>query len=166
MPDKAGPSDEVGPPELSDLAARIEGLSSRLEIVAFRKPGWQKQSTTPIFMAGYSIEVRDRENPETLIITTAKLFAAGVSDLDQTQRRYIGSIRRRYVALLLFLLAIIALPLTTDARIVWIAWPAVVIFVGAGVWLWIRSRRTRPSGWPGIRESMGMMLGVRRKPRS
>ena len=168
MPGQSGTSgDDVTPPELADLAARIESLSSRLEVVAFRKPGWQKQSTTPIFVSGYSVEVRDRENPETYIITTDKLFAAGVAALDQTQRRYAISVRRRLLALLLFFLGIVvALPLTTDPRITWIAWLAVVLFIAAGVWQWRRSRRARPPGWPGLRDSIGLMFGARPKPRS
>jgi LPXTG-motif cell wall-anchored protein len=156
---------EVTPPELSDLAARIEGLSPRLEVVAFRKPGWQKQATTPIFMPGYSVEVRDREDPETYLITTEKLFAAGVTALDQTQRQYVRSMRWRMLALLFFFFGIFALTLTTGAGQAWITWLAVVVFIGAGVWLWRRSRQARPAGWPGLRESMGLMFGARPKAR-
>ena len=167
MPDKLDSSgEEATPPELSDLAARIEGLSTRLEVVAFRKPGWQKQATTPIFLAGYSVEVRDKESPETYIVTTDRLFAAGVTALDQTQRRYVRSMRGRLFALLLFFLGIVvALPLTTDPRIAWVAWAAVAVFVTAGIWQWRRGKRAEPAGWPGLRDSMRFMFGVRPKSR-
>lgn len=156
--------EDVTPSELSDLAARIEGLSSRLEVVAFRKPGWQKRSTTPIFTAGYAVEVRDREDHETYIITTEKLFSAGVTALDQAQRRYVRSVRTRLVALFLFALAIVvALPLTTDPRIAWIAWTGVVVFFAAGIWQWRRSTRSRPPGWPGLRDSISLYFGGRFK---
>jgi hypothetical protein len=152
------------PSELQELAARVKALSPSLQVIGFLSPGWQKGSTTPIYISGYSLKVRDQHTSETYIITTETLFAAGISTVDQTQARFLGSVRGRYFGMLIVLLG--AIVLTLGSLLNGLAWIPALVLVGVGVWVWIRGRRAVPEGWPTPRDSVMMVLTGRFKRRA
>lgn len=152
------------PGELQDLATRINALSPSLEVIGFKRPGWQKGSTTPIYMSAYSLEVRDRETSETYVITTEALFTAGISTVDQTQARFLASVRGRYFGMLILLLG--GIVLTLGSLINGLAWVPALLLLAIGLWVWIRARRGVPKGWPTPRDSMAMMITGRFKRRA
>src|SRR6266851_635737 len=90
--------DEPIRPELQSLATRIEALSPSLEVVGVKKPGWQNDSKTPLYLSSYSLEVRDRDTSEVYMITTEKLFTSGIENVDQTQARFMAIAYRRRLA--------------------------------------------------------------------
>ena len=100
---------EQSPPELSDLAERIEALSPSLRVIAFRRPGWQKQTKTPLLLGGYSVEGKDTETGATYIVTTDKLFEAGLAALDEAQGRLLRSTRGRVIATVVFMVGFFVL---------------------------------------------------------
>ena len=152
------------PSELQDLATRITALSPSLQVIGVKRPGWQKGSSTPIYMSAYSLEVRDRDTSETYIITTETLFTAGVSTVDQTQTKYLASARGRYLGMLILLLGAIVLAL--GSLINGLAWIPALVLLAVGLWIWIQARRAVPQGWPTPRDSIVMMITGRFKRRA
>ncbi len=156
--------EEPIPPELQSLATRIEALSPSLEVVGVKKPGWQNDSKTPLYLSSYSLEVRDRDTSEVYMITTEKLFTSGIENVDQTQARFLASARGRFIGMSILGLGVIVLavgPLLTD-----VAWLRALVLIAVGIWFWNRARRTVPAGWPTPKESVLMMITGRFKRRN
>ena len=156
--------DEPVPPELQGLATRIGAVAPSLEVIGVKKPGWQKDSETPLYLSSYSLEVRDRDTSEVYMITTAKLFAAGIENVDQTQARFLASARGRFIGMSIIALGVIVLavgPLLID-----FAWVPALLLVAVGIWYWNRARRAVPAGWPTPVESVSMMITGRFKRRN
>ncbi len=151
------------PSDLEPLATRLQIIAPRLEVLRARKPGWQKNSKTPLFLSGYSLEMRDRETSEVYIVTTDELFSAGVNAVDETQTRFLASARGRFLGMSLALLG--ALVLAFGSLVSGIALIPAAVLIAVGVWVWIRARRAIPNGWPKPTESMMMVLTGRMKRR-
>jgi hypothetical protein len=155
--------DEPVPPELQDLATRIGTIAPSLELIGVKKPGWQKDSKTPLYLSSYSLEVRDRDTSEVYMITTEKLFTSGIESVDQTQAQFLASARGRFLGMSIIALGVIVLavgPLFTD-----VAWVPALVLVAVGIWYWNRARRAVPAGWPTPKESVLMMITGRTKHR-
>jgi hypothetical protein len=155
--------EEPIPPELQNLATRMETLSPSLEVIGVKKPGWQKDSKTPLYLSSYSLEIRDRDTSEVYMITTEKLFTSGIANVDQTQAKFLASARGRFIGMSTIALGVIVLAvglLFTD-----VAWVPALVLVAVGIWFWNRARRAVPAGWPTPRESVLMMITGRTKHR-
>jgi Flp pilus assembly protein TadB len=148
----------VDEPALSELSGRIEQVSDRLEVVAFRKPAPVKR--LGIFSPTYAVEVRDKVTGYRFIVSSEELIERGMTEASRIQRAGFAASRLRLAALLLA--AVVLIFLSTPRVLTALGWlPALVLFLFAlvGAWLlWRRARRMQPKELPGWGEQIRMLI--------
>lgn len=147
-------SNDAEDASLRELSSRIEQVSDRLEVVAFRKPVVRKPSY--IMSPTYAVEIRDRVTGNRFIVSTEELIEKGILAVHQIQRQSLASTRLRLGAMVVILIGAVLPQWTRVAPLVGVG--IFVVSLIAAALLWRQAVRIHPKELPGVAQQLRMVL--------